>query len=296
MAYKRKLAIMIFPLVKVFVSKPKVLSIMDTLAEIKKGKSMARFGDGELQAITKNIDKNSFQDNSDELSFEMKRAINLCNPQLINAIGTPFSWNFKILNNKSKEYWKPLLIKNWKKWGKVLNKNEYYDAFISRPYFDLSIQSRKKISKSIFDGFKFILKDKKILIIEGKYSRFGVNDDLLDGCKEIYRLIGPEKNAFKKKQEIEACTREIVKQKNIDIILISLGQTATIMVGDLLDLNIQVLDIGHLDIEYNWYLEKAEEKKNIPGKWVNEATPTFVEFTNKGILKKYKKQIVRIIK
>ncbi|NHL83122.1 DUF1792 domain-containing protein [Lactobacillus helveticus] len=292
MTLKRKLAIILFPLIRLFVAKPKVFSIDDTLSEIQKGKSMARFGDGELQAITKNIDKKSFQENNNKLSFEMQKAINLRDPRIINAVGIPFSWNLDALNKESREYWEPLLIKNWEKWGPILKDKQYYNAFITRPYFDLK---DKNISKKVFNGFKKVWRNKKILLIEGQYSRFGVNDDLLSDCKKVYRLIGPAKNAFKKKKEISMYAKKIINDKDIDIVLISLGQTATILVGELLDLNVQILDIGHLDIEYNWFLTNAKEKCNIPGKWINEANPKFVEFTDNDILSRYRAQIVKVI-
>lgn len=281
----------VFPLLSFFVKHPKVAGLDETMDKILDGKSIARFGDGELQAITNNID-NSFQNNSLQLSNEMKKVLEYQNKDLIIAIAPPFSWNLYNLNKESRNYWEPILIKNWTTWKKYLVRKKYYNAFITRPYFDFTSEFRITNSKIIFNKFKKLWKNKNILIVEGTYSRFGVNDDLLASSKSVRRIIGPSENAFEKVDNIEDKIREYVKKQHVDLILFSLGQTATILVYRLLDLNIQLIDIGHLDIEYNWYLEKANKKNNIEGKWTNEAQIKFVEFNDPSVLLNYRHEIV----
>ena len=43
------------------------------------------------------------------------------------------------------------------------------------------------------------------------------------------------------------------------------------MAADLCSMGYQALDVGHLDIEYEWFLRRATGKIPIPGKFVNEA-------------------------
>ena len=50
-----------------------------------------------------------------------------------------------------------------------------------------------------------------------------------------------------------------------------MGPTATALAYDLYKLGYQAIDVGHIDIEYEWYLRKAREKINIKNKFVNEA-------------------------
>ncbi len=52
----------------------------------------------------------------------------------------------------------------------------------------------------------------------------------------------------------------------------ALGPTATVMAFDLAKENIWTLDIGHIDLEYMWYLQNAQEKIPVAGRLVNEAT------------------------
>ena len=55
----------------------------------------------------------------------------------------------------------------------------------------------------------------------------------------------------------------------------ALGPTATILAKDICDLNgdkieYQALDLGHIDIEYEWFLMRAKKRKAVKGKYVNE--------------------------
>ena len=52
----------------------------------------------------------------------------------------------------------------------------------------------------------------------------------------------------------------------------------------------QALDVGHIDIEYEWYLRKATNKIPIEGKYVNEAggIKEKIEINDKN----YKKSII----
>nr|WP_295113751.1 GT-D fold domain-containing glycosyltransferase [uncultured Methanobrevibacter sp.] len=50
----------------------------------------------------------------------------------------------------------------------------------------------------------------------------------------------------------------------------ALGPTATVLSYDLAEEGYYALDIGHLDIEYEWFLRKATKKIAIENKWINE--------------------------
>ena len=52
--------------------------------------------------------------------------------------------------------------------------------------------------------------------------------------------------------------------------LIALGPTATILAYDLYKLGYQALDIGHVDLEYEWMKLGTEEQVNLFNKFVNE--------------------------
>ena len=58
--------------------------------------------------------------------------------------------------------------------------------------------------------------------------------------------------------------------KKDDLVLIALGPTATVLAYDLSKENIWALDMGHFDIEYEWFLAKTDKKIPVKNKHVNE--------------------------
>ena len=110
--------------------------------------------------------------------------------------------------------------------------------------------------------------DKKdILIVEGEYSRLGVGNDLFDNANSIERIICPSENAYDIYDKILSETKKYGENK---LILLAVGPTATVLAYDLYEAGFRVIDIGHVDIEYEWFLRKATEKIKIETKYVTE--------------------------
>ena len=55
------------------------------------------------------------------------------------------------------------------------------------------------------------------------------------------------------------------------LLLLALGPTATVLAHDLAMEGVQALDIGHIDIEYEWYRTGATSKTVVAGKVTQEA-------------------------
>ena len=90
----------------------------------------------------------------------------------------------------------------------------------------------------------------------------GVGNDFYENAKSIKRIICPANNAFNKYDEIFNAIKELGKNK---LIILALGPTATILASDICNLNhekieYQALDLGHMDIEYEWFLRKAKKE------------------------------------
>ena len=141
----------------------------------------------------------------------------------------------------------------------------YYDAFITRPYKDYEDKSQ---AEDKFHSVKGIWKGRDITIIEGEKTRIGVGNDLLDGTNSVERVICPATNAFRYYDEILQRALKIEKNR---LILIALGATATVLAYDLSKAGRQALDIGHIDIEYEWFLCGAQKSVPVKDKYVNEA-------------------------
>ena len=268
----------------------KIKSSISTLNMIiNSNASISRFGDGEFKLIFgENI---GFQKYNHVLKKRLIQILNSNEKNLLIGINLPYKK--KYLKNVKKivlRYYKNFLYKYKFKLAKIINKNKlYYSAVISRFYFRFK---NKHGIKNYVNKLKKIWDKKKVLIIEGEESRLGIGNDLFDNIKSIKRIICPIKNSFKVYDKIITETLKVNKNR---LILIALGPTATILAYDLYKLGYQSIDIGHVDIEYEWYLRKAKKKIKIENKYVNE-----VKNGGKNIVKiidkNYYKQIISIIK
>lgn len=254
---------------KCFIKKSKlnILNDEETVNMIvEKNKSIVRFGDGEFKWIL-GIEQNSFQKYSKEMG---KRLIEVLKNTEDNEILICIPEGLKDVSKYTEDsqlFWKNVVRWYGNKISKYLNKNYIYgNASFTRWYIEYkdktNMEGKIKNLKRIWDK-------RELLIIEGADTKLGVGNDLLDNCSNIERIIAPSKNAYDKyKSILQLVVQKINKNK---LIMIALGPTATILAYELAKRGYQALDIGHIDIEYEWYLKKATKKVLIPGKNVNEA-------------------------
>lgn len=243
-----------------------VLNDKDTIKEIiNKKKSIARFGDGEFKWII-GAKQNSFQNYSKKLAERLvnvlkntnDRKILICIPEGLKKIDE--------YTESSQLFWKNFVRWHGRNIVQYLDMNYTYgNTNFTRWY--LEYKDKSKMKEKI-KSLKKIWDKREIVLIEGVDTKLGVGNDLFNNCKKIERILAPSKNAFDKYEEILEKAKEIEKDK---LIIIALGPTATILAYDLAQVGYQALDIGHVDIEYEWYLRKATKKIAIPGKYVNEA-------------------------
>lgn len=268
------------------IDKPIVKSFDEAIDMIiNNNASISRFGDGEFNLLQgKSI---NFQDYNEELASKLRNIlvnkddnIIVCIPDVFNGLEEYVTY--------SKRVWTALLAQNRKEWCNILDMNKiYYNAFISRPYV---IYKDRTNCKSKFDSLKGIWKDKELLIVEGEKSRLGVGNDLFNNSKSIERIICPSINAYSKYNEIFKSIRKYGEKK---LVLIALGPTATVLSYDLFRIGFQAIDIGHIDIEYEWFLRKTIGKVKVDGKFTNEAINGNI--TDKFYNKEYNEQILEII-
>ena len=162
-------------------------------------------------------------------------------------------------------------IKNMEKyrgtWLQYLNKDmTYATANVTRLY--IRYKDRSKARKH-FEMLREIWEDRDVIVCEGEKTRMGVGNDLLDNCKSIKRIICPSENAFDKYDEIIS---ELKKQSKDSLILIALGPTATVLAYEMSKEGYQALDLGHLDIEYEWCIRNATKREKIINKYTNEVS------------------------
>lgn len=249
----------------------RIMSPERTLRYIKKHRcSIARYGDGEFDLIMSSRDLH-FQARNDVLAGRLadvlenkdKRLL-LCVPRCLNTI--------KGCNEHSGTF--------WIEWGKGDNHHQkiinlirehsgkYYlfgDSQITRPYIDW-VDSKR--ADTTFPMLMDLWRDRDILIVEGEKTRLGVGNDLFDCAKSVKRVLAPAVGAFEMYDDIKKAIQENYRG---ELIIMALGPTATVLASEFAGMGMQALDIGNIDIEYEWYLRGAKERIAIPGKFTNEA-------------------------
>ena len=197
--------------------------------------------------------------------------------------------DLEILKDNTRKYWIDFVNKYKFQITNLINKNKtYYSATISRFY--MRYKKRKNIHIYI-KTLRKIWNSKDILIIEGEKSLLGIGNDLFDNAKSIKRIICPAINAFNVYDKI---IKKVMNFNEKRLILIALGPTATILAYDLNKLGYQSIDIGHVDIEYEWFLRKSTLRIPIENKYVNEAKD--IQYINATYdNRKYYSQIIEII-
>jgi len=254
----------IYPLVVKIFPLPKVKSIDDTIDKIINEKcSICRFGDGEIMIITDKVGL-PFQKFDSELREKMMAILKSNDDKIL--VGMPVG--FYSLNNLTKKgelTWRSVIVWTYPRFRKYLDLNKvYYNTSMTRPYIDFE---KKADSKRYFEKLMKIWVGREILLIEGEKSRLGVKNNLFASANSVERILAPANNAFSKYEQL---LNEAQKHNKSKLILIALGPTATVLAYELARSGYQAIDIGHIDIEYEWFLQGATYKVKIPGKYSAE--------------------------
>lgn len=244
----------------------KIASPEATLDKIVKDKcSISRLGDGEFDLIWGIGIR--YQKVNEKLTKKLLQILRSNEEKLLVGIGNALDFNYlERYTDFANNFWKGWLHDNKFKILKLLSKRkQYYSAQISRFYIDYKDKSN---AGEYVKKLKALWDKKDVLIVEGEFSRLGVGNDLFDNMNSIQRIICPAENAFDIYEEI---LKEVLKYGEDKLILLALGPTATVLAYDLYKAGYWAVDIGHVDIEYEWFLRKATEKIKIETKYVNEA-------------------------
>ena len=137
---------------------------------------------------------------------------------------------------------------------------------------------------------KRIWDKRDILIVEGDKTRTGCGNDLFDNAKTIKRVLAPTQNAFDKYDEI---LHAILRIDKSSLILVILGSAAKPLVYDLTRKGYQAVDVGQIDMDYEWYLAGEGHKVPISNKYVSQLPPAEIfDVTDE----QYRNQIIMQIK
>lgn len=251
-------------LYSLFNKAPFILSIDESISYvINNHVSVARFGDGEIKLIAgKDL---PFQKCEQRLQSLLIEVISSDLPNLLVCLpGTLV--DLSLYDHQSLIHWKKHLSYYRAYWYKYNIKDKIYgNTQMTRCYMDLKDKSSSNL---FFAGLKKIWTDRDVIIIEGKQTRLGIGNDLFQNVKSIKRILAPNQNAFQFYDDILKVATEYSCKY---LILLALGPTATVLAYALAKKGYQAIDIGHVDIEYEWFLMGATKKVPVSNKFVNEA-------------------------
>jgi len=265
---------------------PQVLSLNETLDLIKEKKlSAIRFGDGEISFID-NLDL-GFQERNKDLADKLAAVLQVNDEKLLICI--PGIWK-RLEGFTPLGFWFNIhqLFRHGHVWRNLLSYGQVYgDAYITRPYLGYKDKSD---SGNIFKKLFSLWEGSEVVLIEGEKSRLGVGNDMFDNVKSIERILCPPENAYAKYEEIKRAALQVSKDK---LILLSLGPTAKVLAYEMFKQGYRVLDIGHIDMEYEMFLRQETHLVKVKYKYYNKNRERNPEDCQGAV---YKRQIIARIK
>ena len=234
---------------------------------INEKKSMARFGDGEFAIMSHKV-RHSFQKIDVKLSQRLTQIIQTDEKDFLIGIADNYGSLDKYSTNSRQEIRMYMTNQIRKEHQQFLQKDRiYHNAYISRPYV-IYADSHTDGPKKRFESLKRIWDKRNIIFVEGSLTRLGVGNDLFNNASTIRRIEAPPINSFDKYDDIlEACLQYADSDT---LFLIALGPSAGVLAYDLYKSGYQAIDIGHLDLEYEWYLKGLGKRCEIKHKYNNE--------------------------
>ena len=238
--------------------------------------SVSRYGDGELQLVwhyaecgsAENFKVDTFQRYDEKLAKRLAEILSCRNKGKNHIVCIPEAFKSQqIYKGYTKLFWKRFFVNECVPHLNLFSpENDYYDTNFTRFYMDHTAKWNENLPQYI-ELLKRIWDNRDVCFIEGDTSRLGVGNDLFNNARSVTRLLVPATDAYSKYNEILSRVDSLSKHK---LYLLALGATATVLAYDMANLGYWAIDVGHVDIEYEWMKIKAKHKVAISNKYVNE--------------------------
>lgn len=225
-------------------------SMLETVDLLAQGYSIARWGDGEIRLMLQPEFQLSFQRANSELAEELRRLLlsyDSVSDHLLMAFPTVFP----------QRLWMGIWADSWHLMKPILkvSKSTWANTHISRPlFFQWHGQDAVKAWRRVWEN-------KRVCIIAGRDSRFEMLPELFDNIKSHIRIDSEPTNAYLKLEQLKV---ELDKVKDIDIYLIALGPTGTILAAYLSAKGYHAIDIGHLASSYLNVFKGGSNPEQLP--------------------------------
>ncbi len=234
----------------------RVMSIDETIdVLLASGKSLVRFGDGEI-AMMRGVGL-KLQQQDDALAERLKKILHYDEEELLVTIQDIFG-DLSLYIPASRRFWKDHLLVYRRYYDAWLNPGRVYGSTsFSRCYATIEDKSR---SAGWFQKIRGIWEGREIAVAEGTASRTGVGNDLLANAADVKRILGPASHAYAAYDRILAACLRMPKER---LFLLAIGPCAKPLAEDLFHAGYRVIDIGNLNNEYNWFLTGVRDKNHV---------------------------------
>nr|WP_274636864.1 GT-D fold domain-containing glycosyltransferase [Microbacterium bovistercoris] len=225
---------------------PVVMTVDDTLNALIGGKSIARFGDGELLSIESK--KNAFQRPDAALADRLREVLSSDEPGLLVAI---YRHNYQLSDdldhNERRWYienaaWMHSVCDLYLRRETVYAATETTHAYQMYENFD---------SENYFRGFRSVWEGEKVVLIHGDGIFDHLTHDIFDNAASVDHILAPKYDAF---DDYDDILHRALQAPQDSLVIAILGPTATVLAYDLHRAGYRALDLGHIAKSYDWWL------------------------------------------
>jgi hypothetical protein len=225
------------------------IHVMDewaTLRAVIGGKSISRYGDGELKHMDgrRNVSQVFFESLKDRLTEVFYS--NLPN----HLVAIPNVWNGRQFTEVPDDYIQSMR----RKFYKIADRSRLYaSAYITRG--DLcGYLSWPSYWACVFE----IWRDRDVTLVRGHEKR--ANTNMMRSSKSIHQIAVPSAHAWR---DYSSILSECLDRPKEDLFLICAGPTATVLAYDLAKRDRHAVDLGHLGLFYRrcWGVEDMTDRQ-----------------------------------
>lgn len=220
---------------------PSVLDEASTLAAVVKGRSIARYGDGEFKLCAGHSIKS--QPHHPQLEARLREIlVTGATSSDAHVVGIP-----NIRSNTPKaEFWGPFMA-----YGRFLGSRPYASSFITRPDSAPWIDT-----DAYWTALESLWLGQDVTLVRGSTKSLTAED--LMGAGTVTEIVAPRHGAW---AEYGALLKKIGRPTRA---LLCLGPTATVMAVDLAARGVHAIDLGHIGM----FLRKRRRGEPM---WVSKA-------------------------
>ena len=225
---------------------PWIATVSQTLDDLIAGKSISRFGDGELELMEgRSI---VFQKSSTELSRRLREVLSSDEAGLLVGLpGLAYALDPSVTDVQREFYrseapWIRATLDGRLHRGKSYAAAEVTLAHtIFRAEFDRD---------SYFERCRRIWEDERVVLIHGDGAFDGFSHDIFDNAASVDHIAAPKRDAYESYGEILG---EALRAPHDSLMIAALGPTATVLAYDLHRAGYRALDLGHIAKSYEWW-------------------------------------------